>query len=119
MARRMGEGVIAGSKPGHPYIGVCYEPEDAALANGTDLGGYGVLVTPALSGTPAANAGLKSGDVIEKVGDVALNNGETLGGAIQLHSPGETVQLTVLRGGKPTTIPPKLGDRPAAASAAP
>jgi putative serine protease PepD len=118
IARRIAQDLIAGRKPGHPYIGVCYEPEDAALANGTDLGGYGVLVTAALSGTPAASAGLKSGDVIEKVGDVALNNGETLGGAIQLHSPGETVQLTVLRGGNTTTIPLTLGDRSAASSAA-
>jgi len=56
--------------------------------------------------------------VIERVGAVALNNGETLGGAIQLHSPGETVQLTILRGGNPTTVPLTLADRSSASAAA-
>jgi S1-C subfamily serine protease len=118
IAKRIAQELIAGHKPGHPYMGVCYEPEDAALAGGTALSGYGVLVTGALPGTPAASAGLKAGDVIEKVDGVALNNGETLGGAIQLHSPGETVQLTVLRSGSTTTIPLTFADRSSASSAA-
>jgi putative serine protease PepD len=118
IAKRIAQDLIAGRKPGHPYMGVCYQSEDAALANGTNLGGYGVLVTGALPGTPAANAGLKAGDVIEKVDGVALNNGETLGGAVQLHGPGETVQLTVLRGGTPTNIPLTFADRSSAPSGA-
>jgi S1-C subfamily serine protease len=118
IARRIAQDLIAGRKPGHPYMGVCYEPEDAALQNGTDIGGYGVLVTGALPNTPAASAGLRAGDVIEKVDAVALNNGETLGGAIQLHSPGETVQLTVWRGGRTTMIPLTFADRSSASSTA-
>jgi S1-C subfamily serine protease len=118
IAKRIAQDLIAGRKPGHPYIGVCYEPEDSALANGTNLSGYGVLVTGALPGTPAAKAGLAAGDVIEKIGAVALNNGQTLGGAIQLHSPGETVQLTIMRSGNTTTIPLTLADRSSASAAA-
>jgi putative serine protease PepD len=118
IAKRIAQDLIAGRKPGHPYMGVCYEPEDAALESGNDIGGYGVLVTGALPNTPASTAGLKAGDVIEKVDDVALNNGQTLGGAIQLHGPGETVQLTVLRAGSTTTIPLTFGDRSAAPSTA-
>jgi putative serine protease PepD len=118
IAKRIAQDLIAGRKPGHPYIGVCYEPEDAALANGTSLNGFGVLVTGALPGTPAARAGLAAGDVIEKVDSVSLNNGETLGGAIQLHSPGDTVQLTILRSGSPTIIPLTLADRSSASAAA-
>jgi S1-C subfamily serine protease len=70
-----------------------------------------------LAGTPAAKAGLKAGDLIEKVDDVDLNNGQTLGGAIQPHAPGETVQLTVLRAGSTTTLPLTLADRSSASSA--
>ncbi|TAN31404.1 PDZ domain-containing protein [bacterium] len=117
IAKRIAEDLIAGRKPGHPYIGVCYQPEDAYLAAGKDVQGYGVLVTTALPGTPADRAGLRSGDLIEKVDGVDLINGQTLGGAIQPHGPGETVQLTVARGGSTTTIPLTLGDRTAAAGA--
>src|ERR1700686_2843589 len=63
-------------------------------------------------------AGLKAGDLIEKVDSVELNNGQTLGGAIQTHAPGETVQLTVLRGGSTTTLPLTLADRSSTSSSA-
>ena len=118
IAKRIAQDLIAGRKPGHPYIGVCYQPEDAFLAGGVDVAGYGVLVTAALPGSPAAKAGLKTGDLIEKVDSVELNNGQTLGGAIQTHAPGETVQLTVMRGGSTTTLPLTLGDRSSASTAA-
>jgi S1-C subfamily serine protease len=118
IAKRIAQDLIAGRKPGHPYIGVCYQPEDAFLVGGADIAGYGVLVTAALPGSPAAKAGLKAGDLIEKVDSVDLNNGQTLGGAIQTHAPGETVQLTVLRGGSTTTVPLTLGDRSSASTAA-
>jgi S1-C subfamily serine protease len=118
IARRIAQDLIAGRKPGHPYIGVCYQSEDAFLIGGTDVTGYGVMVTAALPGTPAAKAGLKAGDLIEKVDSVELNNGQTLGGAIQTHAPGETVQLTVLRGGTTTTLPLTLADRSSASTSA-
>ena len=118
IAKRIAQDLIAGRKPGHPYLGVCYQTEDSFLAGGTDLPGYGVLVTAALPGTPAAKAGLKAGDLIEKVDAVELNNGQTLGGAIQTHGPGETVQLTVLRAGSTTTVPLTLADRSSAPTSA-
>jgi putative serine protease PepD len=116
IARRIAQDLIAGRKPGHPYVGVCYQSEDAFLAGGTNLAGYGVLVTAALSGTPAAKAGLKPGDLIEKVDGVDLNNGQTLGGAIQPHGPGDRVELTVLRGSSTMTVSLTLADRSSASS---
>ncbi|GAC1508098.1 MAG: hypothetical protein NVS1B3_09070 [Candidatus Dormibacteraceae bacterium] len=113
IAKRIAQDLIAGRKPGHPYMGVCYQPEDAFLASGKDIPGYGVLVTSALPGTPASKAGLKAGDLIEKVDGVDLNNGQTLGGAIQPKGPGDTVQLTVLRSGATNTVALTLADRPA------
>ena len=57
-----------------PYLGVNYEPVTAALAASDTLPiSYGALVTagngePAvMSGSPAAAAGIKSGDIIESV----------------------------------------------------
>src|SRR6202158_5026377 len=117
IAKRIAQDLIAGRKPGHPYMGVCYQSEDAALASGKDLPGYGVLVTSALPGTPAAKAGLRAGDLIEKVDGIELNNGQTLGGAIQAKGPGDTVQLTILRSGATTAVPLTLADRPSAPTA--
>jgi S1-C subfamily serine protease len=98
-------------------LGVCYQSEDAALAAGKDVPGYGVLVTAALPGTPAAKAGLKAGDLIEKVDGVDLNNGQTLGGAIQPKGPGDIVRLTILRDGTMTVVALTLADRSSAPAA--
>jgi S1-C subfamily serine protease len=117
IAKRIAQDLIAGRTPGHPYIGICYQSEDAFLASGKDIPGYGVLVTSALPGTPAAKAGLKSGDLIEKVDGLELNNGRTLGGAIQPKGPGDTVQLTILRDGAMTTVALTLADRSSASKA--
>jgi serine protease Do len=117
IAKRIAQDLIAGRKPGHPYMGVCYQSEDAVLASGKDIPGYGVLVTSALPGTPAAKAGLKPGDLIEKVDGVDLNNGQTLGGLIQPKGPGDTVRLTVRRDGATTVLPLTLADRSSAPTA--
>lgn len=113
IAKRIAGDLMAGRKPGHPYVGVCFRTEDQQLASGGTFEGYGVQVISAQAGTPAAEAGIQSGDVIEQVDGIDLNNGQTLGGVIQLHSPGDKVSVTVLRAGATQTVSLTLGDRPA------
>ena len=62
--------------------------------------------------TPAEKAGLQTGDVIEKIDGTSLNNGQTLGGVLQVHNPGDTVQLTTLRNGGTVQLSLTVGDRP-------
>jgi putative serine protease PepD len=78
----------------------------------------GVQVTDAFNGagvvavqpnSPAADAGLRSGDVITKVNDTAIANGNDLQTAIRAQKPGDTVTLTVIRNGSSTTVTVKLG----------
>jgi S1-C subfamily serine protease len=75
--------------------------------------GYGSVVTGTVPGGPAAQAGLKTGDVIENVAGIDLNNGNTLGGVLQLHAPNESIPVTALRSGTKTSLTVKLGDFPA------
>lgn len=110
---RVAPSLVQGRTPGHPYLGVCFQPIEQALAADSSIKGYGVVVERALPGTPAERAGLQSGDVIEKVDGTNLNNGETLGGVLQLRSPGDTIRLTTLRAGSPVDLTATLGDRPA------
>ena len=112
ITKRIAEALIAGRKPGHPFLGISFEDEATALARGDAFDGYGVLVTGVSPGSAADKAGLKRGDVIEKVDGVDLANGQTLGGLIQIHNPGDQVTLTVLRGGSTQDVKVTLGDRP-------
>jgi S1-C subfamily serine protease len=115
IVKRIAEALIAGHKPGHPFLGIAFEDEATALARGDSFSGYGVLVTDVTSGSAADKGGVKKGDVIEKVDGVALTNGQTLGGQIQIHNPGDQVTLTVLRSGSTQDLRVTLGDRPAGA----
>ena len=58
--------------------------------------------------TPAERAGLKKDDVITAVGDQPVSDGIALIVAIRTHLPGETVTMSVLRGGEEQTVEVEL-----------
>ena len=59
----------------------------------------GVVVVEVLPGSPADEAGLEVGDVIVSLGGEPMYDITELSAAIKLRRPGETVELTVRRGG--------------------
>jgi putative serine protease PepD len=61
------------------------------------------------NGRAADKAGLKDGDVITKVDDQVIDGSESLVATIRGHRPGDSVQLTYLRGGKTHTTNADLG----------
>ncbi|MEU6062907.1 trypsin-like peptidase domain-containing protein, partial [Streptomyces sp. NPDC047097] len=63
------------------------------------------------SGGPAAQAGLKPGDVITKLDDMVIDSGPTLIGEIWTHQPGDKVTITYERDGKTHTVDLTLGSR--------
>ena len=111
--QRVVPSLIQGRQPGHPYVGVCFQAIEDALASQPDIKGYGVVVSRTLPGTPAEKAGIQAGDVIEKIDGTDLNNGQTMGGVLQLHNPGDTVKMIALRGSGTVDMSVTLGDRPA------
>ncbi|GAC1655825.1 MAG: hypothetical protein NVS9B1_09880 [Candidatus Dormibacteraceae bacterium] len=113
LAKRIADDLIAGRKPGHPFLGVAYLDAADALASGKDLPAPGDLVTQVVTGSAASRAGVRVGDVIQKVDGVPLINGETLGGLLQIHHVGDHVKLTVFRSGSSQDLDTVLGDRPA------
>lgn len=60
----------------------------------------GATVVDVPAGTPAARAGLREGDRIVAVEGTRVGDGISLIVAIRSHRPGETVELTYVRGGR-------------------
>lgn len=116
IVRRVAENLIAGRTPGHPFVGISYASVEQALASQA-VDGYGVVVRCTVPGSPADKAGVRAGDVIEKIDATDLNNGQTLGGVLQLHNPGDVVRMTLLRGSATSTVTVTLSDRPAQTTA--
>jgi putative serine protease PepD len=102
--------LMAGKTPGHPFVGITFNPVAEALAT-EQVQGWGIVVQCVVGGGPADKAGMQKGDVIEKVDNVELNNGQTLGGALQLKDPGETVTMSGLRGGSAKSFQVTLANR--------
>jgi serine protease Do len=95
------------------WLGVGIEvvrPEIAAKADVPE--GNGVLINSVFEGDPAERAGLRVGDIILKIGGVAVNSPTRMIRIVGVISPGQTIQLEILRDGKPQTIPVKLDNYP-------
>ena len=60
-------------------------------------------------GGPAADAGIKNGDTITKIGNATISNYADLMAQILTHAPGETVPVTVSSGGQTKTVQLTLG----------
>jgi putative serine protease PepD len=75
-----------------------------------------VTVAAVSAGGPAANAGLRVGDVISSVGGKRVSSPDDVAAAIQDRRPGESVEVVVERGGASQTLDVTLAERPADAT---
>jgi S1-C subfamily serine protease len=95
----------AGETVEHAYLGV----STGTASEGT----AGAQVAEVVQGSPAAEAGLRQGDIITALGEDAVTSTEDLVAAIAAREPGETVTLEVERGGQKTSLKVTLGTQPA------
>jgi putative serine protease PepD len=101
--RSVADQLIAGEQVEHAYLGV-------SLAS--PLTGSGAQVASVTSGSPAANAGLKAGDVITSFDGTAVASADDLTSAVSEKSPGDEVKITYTRDGDSHTVQATLGTRP-------
>jgi membrane-associated protease RseP (regulator of RpoE activity) len=83
-----------------PYLGVAFAADAAR-------------VVQVLAHGPADLAGVKSGDIVVKMGEAAIGSPQDLRRVLQTHKAGEKVALEVQRGGKPVLLEVELGTLPA------
>jgi len=75
-------------------------------------GKQAVRMSGVYPGTPAANAGIKVGDIILRIDGVSIGDANTLVKHIGSKRPGEVVKMRILRNGKSQTLRVKLAKRP-------
>jgi serine protease Do len=95
------------------WLGVQIQPVTAEIADSMGLkSDKGALVAEPQANSPAMKAGIKSGDVITKVNGEAVNDARSLARRISTLTPGASVKLTVVRGGKEEVVTLTLGEMP-------
>jgi serine protease Do len=113
MARQVMDQLIKNGKVSRGYIGVTLEGINAQLAQQFGLPNTnGAIVTQVNAGEPGAKAGLKQGDVITAIDGQKVTDSSDLTMKVTEHAPGQTVNLDVLRDGKPMKVNVTLGLRP-------
>jgi 2-alkenal reductase len=85
----------------HPYLGVQLQM--------TEQGQVVVAVEP---GSPAADGGIQEGDVLVGVDGTSVDQETSFMDLLLQHNPGDTVSVTVQRGGQEQELSVTLGTRP-------
>jgi aminopeptidase YwaD len=84
-----------------------------------DSQGGGVMLSDVRAGGPAERAGIKGGDRIVSMAGTRIENLYDMTYALQDHKPGQTIEVTVVRGEETITFRATLGDRAQMGQAAP
>jgi serine protease Do len=87
------------------WIGVTVEPVTADIAEGLGLSKpSGALIDDVKGGSPAAKAGLRSGDVILSLGGREIKDARDLARKIAELTPGRTLSVEIRRSGSDKTL---------------
>jgi len=95
----------------HPFLGISYQtitPDIAAVYNLPVP--WGAYVTRVTAGAPAQRAGLQRGDIITKIGEVALDETHSYLNALYAYRPGERVAVEFVRRGQKMRVEVTLGE---------
>lgn len=114
LACMIGTGVVPGlraSPEKMAYLGVVVTQADDTLREQLKLPrGIGLNVIEVRPDTPAAKAGIKVHDVLEKFDDQLLCNGDQLSALVRSRDPGSKATITFIRQGKRETVEVTLGE---------
>ena len=94
------------------YLGVNIQPVTPEMAESMGMKtDKGAIVAEAMPGTPAAEAGLKAGDVLTKLNGQVVADASDLTRRIGSFKPNDKVELTYLRNGDEKTAEITLADQ--------
>lgn len=120
MANAVATQLIDGGVVHRGRLGVTVQAITSDLAAGLGTNGtHGALVSQVESGSPAAAAGLKAGDVILTLDGRTMTDSNTLRNAVAALRPGSSVALGVWRDGTQHELTARLAERTATESARP
>ena len=111
MVHSISQQIISTGKVEHGYLGISMNdvtPDNARFFQLKDASG--AIVAEITPDAPAANAGLKQGDVIRSLNGHEIVNGSALQVAVSQDRPGTKIELGVLRNGQPLTVNITVGE---------
>ncbi|NKX51973.1 PDZ domain-containing protein, partial [Arthrobacter deserti] len=111
-AQRVAQELIADGEASHGYLGVSVTAQAAEDSAQNTQFSVGAAVAEVVSGSPAADAGIREGDVITAVGNRVIEDSQSLTAAIREHTSGSKVTVKLLRDGEQRSLDVTLGETP-------
>lgn len=119
--QRIVAGLVRDGQVAHAYLGIqmtTLTPEVKNNLNGDPNSGLtvtadqGILVLRVMPNSPAAQSGLRAGDVIEQVDGQPVQDAADFQGLVEAKVPGDRLSLSLLRQGQSSQINLELGALP-------
>ncbi|MFW5996565.1 MAG: trypsin-like peptidase domain-containing protein [Lentisphaeria bacterium] len=103
LVKQVTDDIVETGEVVRPWLGISMQELTPELKEQFDVSN-GVLVNNVFEGQPAEKAGIQTGDVIVKVGDEEVETPHDLQFAVLKYSPGDDVEIEVLREDERKTI---------------
>jgi len=120
-AERIANQLVAKGQADHPYLGIQMVTLTPELKEEIDKNSdipfkvkqdKGVLILRVVDSSPAAQAGIRPGDVIQKLDGKAVENPSDVQQRVEANEVGKVLSVELNRNGQAQTIPVKLGAYP-------
>ena len=113
MVKHVVEQLVEHGEVHRGWLGVGIDPVSEEVANRAAKAevGEGVIINSIFEGDPADMAGLKVGDIILKIGGSEIDSPNSMIRVIGAITPGQTINLDILRKGEHKLVPVKLESR--------
>ncbi|MEE1620338.1 S1C family serine protease [Zafaria sp. Z1313] len=112
-AQRIAQDLINEGKATHGLLGVTVSAQPADTGNSQTSFSVGAAVREVTEGSPAADAGLRPGDVITGVGDRVVEDSNSLTAVVREYAAGDTATVRFTRGGQEQEADVVVGQTPA------
>jgi serine protease Do len=112
MAKHDMDSILAHGKVDRGYLGVHIEDVTPALAKAFHTTAGGALIGDITPNGPAANAGLKKGDIVIELNGQPVSDADQLKERVGTMDPNTKIDMKVMRDGKAMDVALQLGEYP-------
>ena len=113
MARKIMDRLVDEGEVVRGWLGVSIQPLTPEMAESMDItADKGVLVSQVFEDAPAAEGGIRAGDVVLEFNGKAVSDPSELQSTVAWTKPGTKAKVLLLRGGKRKTVAVEIARRP-------